>query len=88
MRSNYLEKRKYKISYHFTGDSGDDELEGCRYNWSFFHWTFALASLYVMMLLTDWDQIAFHTVSSSLVPSAIQWRAMILICYDHYRTAL
>ncbi|KAJ3636446.1 hypothetical protein Zmor_028536, partial [Zophobas morio] len=49
------------LVFSAVSDSGDDELEGCRYNWSFFHWTFALASLYVMMLLTDWDQIAFHT---------------------------
>jgi hypothetical protein len=33
---------------------GGDEREGVSYNWSLFHLMFALATLYVMMTLTNW----------------------------------
>ena len=33
---------------------GDDESEVVSYNWSLFHLMFALATLYVMMTLTNW----------------------------------
>ena len=32
-----------------------DEHEGVAYNWSFFHFTFMCASLYLTMVLTNWD---------------------------------
>lgn len=35
----------------------DDEGDAVLYNWSFFHLTFAFASLYLMMVLTDWAVI-------------------------------
>lgn len=43
------------------GESGsktiDNEQEAVLYNWSMFHSTFMLASLYMMMVLTDWAVI-------------------------------
>jgi type II secretory pathway pseudopilin PulG len=38
--------------------SPDDEEEGCTYNYSLFHLVYALATMYVAMLLTDWNSVA------------------------------
>ncbi|TIA85659.1 hypothetical protein E3P99_03928, partial [Wallemia hederae] len=35
----------------------DDEKSGTKYNYSWFHVVFILASMYVAMLLTDWNKI-------------------------------
>ncbi len=35
-------------------DDAGDERDGVTYNWSLFHVMFALATLYVMMTLTNW----------------------------------
>ena len=44
----------------------DDETTAVTYNYSFFHITFFLASLYIMMTLTNWYRYV-RTVVSSLV---------------------
>lgn len=36
------------------GDETDDERNGTRYNYTFFHFIFAIAVCYTAMLLTDW----------------------------------
>ncbi|CAG8578338.1 6512_t:CDS:2 [Ambispora gerdemannii] len=38
-------------------DGNDDEKNGVAYNYSFFHIIFALAAMYVAMLLTNWNTI-------------------------------
>ncbi len=37
-----------------SNESDDDERDGVTYNWSLFHIMFGLATLYVMMTLTNW----------------------------------
>lgn len=37
-----------------TGDERDDERTGTRYNYSWFHVIFIMATMYVAMLLTNW----------------------------------
>ncbi|RKP22824.1 serine incorporator/TMS membrane protein [Syncephalis pseudoplumigaleata] len=39
------------------GEAYDDETEACAYNYAFFHLIFALATMYVAMLLTDWNSM-------------------------------
>lgn len=38
----------------FGRDDADDERQGTRYNYAFFHFVFAIAACYTAMLLTDW----------------------------------
>jgi len=46
-----------KSSGKGKGSRGDDERNSVLYNWTFFHLTFAFASMYLMMVLTDWGMI-------------------------------
>jgi hypothetical protein len=37
----------------------DDEVDGVQYNYSFFHFVFMIASMYLAMLVTNWDTVVF-----------------------------
>ncbi|KAH8925474.1 TMS membrane protein/tumor differentially expressed protein [Atractiella rhizophila] len=40
------------------GDERDDERTGTRYNYAWFHIIFAMAAMYIAMLLTDWNVVS------------------------------
>ncbi|KAI9227611.1 MAG: serine incorporator/TMS membrane protein [Piptocephalis tieghemiana] len=40
-----------------SSDKEDDEVHGVAYNYAFFHIIFALAAMYVAMLLTNWNSV-------------------------------
>ncbi|KAF9234123.1 serine incorporator/TMS membrane protein [Melanogaster broomeanus] len=40
------------------GETKDDERSGTRYNYAWFHVIFAIAAMYVAMLLTDWNIVS------------------------------
>lgn len=50
----------------------DDESSKVSYNWSFFHFVFALASLYIMMTLTNW-YVPSATLKTLNANSASMW---------------
>ncbi len=37
----------------------DDEVDGVQYNHSFFHFIFMIGSMYLAMLITNWDSVVF-----------------------------
>jgi hypothetical protein len=50
------------ISLNSNGDTSglqDDEKDGVMYNYSFFHFVFLIASMYLAMLVTNWDSVVF-----------------------------
>jgi len=49
-----LESGKPMNMQQGTAQVWDNEEEAVSYSWSFFHAMFALATLYVMMTLTNW----------------------------------
>jgi len=71
--------------------SGDSEIDGVNYSWSLFHVMFALATLFVMMTLTNWyapgDQVTIETISANM--SAV-WVKMISawMCFGLYMWTL
>jgi len=71
--------------------SGDTERDGVQYNWSMFHLMFALATLYVMMTLTNWyspgKDVNIGSISSNM--SAV-WVKIISswLCFGLYMWTL
>ncbi|RDB31006.1 Membrane protein TMS1 [Hypsizygus marmoreus] len=53
-----------------VGEARDDERSGTRYNYSWFHIIFAIAAMYVAMLLTDWNVVSKHPISGPVDPDA------------------
>ncbi|XP_072935918.1 probable serine incorporator isoform X2 [Epargyreus clarus] len=55
----------------------DNEGEGVAYSWTFFHVVFALASLYIMMTLTNWynpsSQLSKENVASMWIKITSSW---------------
>lgn len=52
------------------GKVEDNEKEGVVYSYSFFHFVFALAALYIMMLLTDWASISGDNSTTMFIGKA------------------
>ena len=53
-----------------TTAASDDEADGVTYNWSLFHIMFGLATLYIMMTLTNWyspgNGASIQTISANM----------------------
>ncbi|EDQ89821.1 uncharacterized protein MONBRDRAFT_18904 [Monosiga brevicollis MX1] len=71
----------------------DNEQDAVRYSWSFFHLTFAVAALYLMMVLTEWDSsdadvrigkgwasVWVQVVSSWVIFLLYGWTMMAPVC--------
>ena len=73
------------------GEGGDSEAGGVQYSWSLFHLMFALATLYVMMTLTNWyapgHHLTIETISANM--SAV-WVKIISswLCFGLYMWTL
>jgi hypothetical protein len=52
------------------GEGRDDERSGTRYNYSWFHVIFAIGTMYVGMLLTDWNVVSNKPISGPVDPNA------------------
>ncbi|CAH2099815.1 unnamed protein product [Euphydryas editha] len=55
----------------------DNEGDGVAYSWTFFHIVFALATLYIMMTLTNWynpsSQLSKENVASMWIKITSSW---------------
>ncbi|KAK2575497.1 hypothetical protein KPH14_011220 [Odynerus spinipes] len=79
-----IDNEDYTVVEGRNGDSEkgeakvwDNEEETVAYNWSFFHLMFALATLYVMMTLTNWykPNSDLKTLNSNV---ASMWRVFVI----------
>jgi len=53
-----------------VSETRDDERSGTRYNYSWFHIIFAIAAMYVAMLLTDWNVVSKKPISGPIDPDS------------------
>ncbi|KAG0307481.1 hypothetical protein BGZ98_000199 [Dissophora globulifera] len=76
-------------------DAKDDEKNGCQYNYTFFHLVFALAAMYISMVLTNWN--TFKEIDgngNNLILIGQSWPAVWVkvvsswICYGLYAFSL
>jgi hypothetical protein len=67
---------------------GDGEAEGVHYSWAMFHLMFALATLYVMMTLTNWyspgQDLTIGKLNSFLYWSS-NWLLLNVFCGSRIR---
>lgn len=76
-------------------DSKDDEKNGVQYNYTFFHLVFALAAMYIAMVLTNWNTFdKADGASDNLILIGQSWPAVWVkvvsswICYGLYGFSL
>ncbi|KAK4688671.1 serine incorporator 1, partial [Tremellales sp. Uapishka_1] len=67
-----------------TGEERDDERGGTKYNYSWFHIIFVMASMYVAGLLTDWAIISTSPVAHPTEPLPITPSIMTIYEPDVY----
>jgi len=79
-------------------DEHDDEVQSTAYNYSFFHLTYLLGSMYLCMLFTNWYLLSSSKRSSS-APSDVGWvsvgvkfasiiAAVLLYCWSVFAPAI
>ncbi|XP_045529860.1 probable serine incorporator isoform X2 [Pieris brassicae] len=70
----------------------DNEAEDTAYSWSFFHFVFAMATLYVMMTLTNWynpsSQLSKQNVASMWIKVTSSWLCVGLYVWTLVAPAL
>ncbi|KAF9427274.1 hypothetical protein BGZ94_005203 [Podila epigama] len=75
-------------------DAKDDEKNGVQYNYTFFHFVFALAAMYIAMVLTNWNTFKEVEGNNNLILIGQSWPAVWVkvvsswICYFLYGFSL
>lgn len=76
-------------------DAKDDEKNGVQYNYTFFHMVFALAAMYIAMVLTNWNTFEeIDSNNSNLILIGQSWPAVWVkvvsswLCYALYGFSL
>ena len=57
--------------------ASDDEADSVTYNWSLFHIMFGLATLYIMMTLTNWYSPGNNTIETISANMSAVWMKII-----------